>query len=373
MRQEDMISRIKLPLPLENLIEKRWPLNQGVIYMSIPVSYDLAVLNIAQQVKFKEDINPKEARLGVWRFTHSLYYVSSSDCKIATLWFDFLKLIGLIVDTKDKKFTEVVDASANKFGQVEHIFNTQKYEDITKISNRLIKAKQILKAQKEQILQLTQEKATLSSKAETLSKDNEVVIKQIQNANKTISEDAQKQKQALEAEYSNGLKEKDNQIAQLKSQLDGLKGDAQKKEEQVKKTLQDQLAQKDKSLAEKDQVCKNFKLNVDDLQRDKAHLQDQVKAKDEQIKKMTNENAALLSEKKHNEKQHQDHAIHVVKLKDDHNRQIKQHALDTQEVQVQYKKAIMTIEDKDNEIKQLKAQIDTLKANNSVKIEDAAQ
>lgn len=379
MRQEDMISRIKLPLPLENLIEKRWPLNQGVIYMSIPVSYDLAVLNIAQQVKFKEDINPKEARLGVWKFTHSLYYVSSSDCKIAKLWFDFLKLIGLIVDTKDKKFTEVVDASANKFGQVEHIFNAQKYEDITKISNRLIMVKQNVKAQKQQILELTQEKADFSKKAEVAIKDLTDNVNRLKgevasasNASKVSNEDAQKQKQALEAEHSNVLKEKDNQIVQLKSQMDGLKGDAQQKEEQVKKTLQDQLAQKDKSLAEKDQICKNFKLTIDDLQREKAHLQEQLRAKEEQIKTKTNENAALQSEKKHNEKQHQDHALNVVKMKDEHNRAIKKQFLETEDYRVQYEKKKTTVEEQDNEIKQLKAQIEALKAN-SVKKEEGAQ
>ena len=382
--------------------------------MNITVSYDLAAFNIAQEVKFKEDINPKEARLGAWKFSHSLYYVCSSDNKIAKLWFDFLKLIGLIVEAKDPKFAQVLNASGDKFGKMEHTFNTQKYEDfnkekqelagiITKLSQRLIKRKGHLNDRKNQIQQLTQDKAALSKQTENLVKENNSFLKQLDEMRKkneeylatsktltddvnkltgdlafasgsikTLSYELLKQKQNLVAVHSAELEDKDHKLAELKSQIDSLNGEAQKNQDAAKKSLQEQLALKDKSITEKEQICKNLQMKAEALQTDKTHLQEKLTAKEEQIKSLKQENSALQSEKKHNEKQHQDHGLQLVKLKDEHTRQLKKYDLDTQDFKVKYEKAEMAIEEKDNKIKQLEAQIEALKSN-SAKGEGAAQ
>ncbi len=80
--------------------------------MSLSLSYNDAAFNLGQILNFTKDSNQNEGRLGVWRFSHSVYYISSSDCKISRIWFDFLHFIGLIVDHNDPSFKVIKDSSA---------------------------------------------------------------------------------------------------------------------------------------------------------------------------------------------------------------------------------------------------------------------
>ncbi len=93
--------------------------------MSISLSYDVAAFNIVQSIQFNSDAKKTEGRLGAWRFTSSLFYVSSTDWKIKKIFFDFLVFIGVVIDQKDSKFQSIYNSSTAQFNKLEQEYNKE--------------------------------------------------------------------------------------------------------------------------------------------------------------------------------------------------------------------------------------------------------
>jgi chromosome segregation ATPase len=341
--------------------------------MSIPVSYDLAAFNIAQQVKFKEDINQKEARLGVWKITHSIYYVSSSECKLAKIWFDFLRLIGLVADSKDKIFVGLANASEKQFDHIETAFNSPKFKELTheikeqaasieRLNKRQAKSKKKLQTLENENVssgqkwsakadKLISENKALGDKITTITKTNDELLKSKNALTENLhllkielAEASNSQKHSQEA-ISNHRNDKDQMMLQLKTMQKKIDEHASKTEEHEKKLSS---------------VTKSY----EDLQKEKAVLHVQIKSKDETIAKLQQDKKLLISEKNHDEKKLQDNADELEKVKKEHHHHITKQGLDLEIVNAQLKKEALIKEDdlkkKDEEISNLKAQITAL-------------
>jgi hypothetical protein len=257
--------------------------NQGVINMSISLSYDRAAYNIAQTVKFNTDVNKSEGRLGAWKFTSSLYYVSSTEWKIVKLWYDFLVLIGAVIDQKNDKFQNIANLSSTQFNKLEQEFNKEEIakqnathqeltQQISKLNGDVQDHKASLTVLKGQCSDGLAQIKSVQQKAESSAAENSRLLKQIQNLTQTL-QDKEKDLKDAHAQMDAQKRQMEDNIQVVSKNYDSSKKEIETLNDKFAKIQQENT----KLLAEKKQKRGIQAKEIQDLKKKITELESHPK------------------------------------------------------------------------------------------------
>ena len=267
---------------------------------SITLSYDQAAFNIAQTVKFNIDTHKTEGRLGAWKFSSSLYYVSSTEGKITKLWYDFLVLIGLVIDQKDSRFQNIQKYSVTEFNKLEQEFNkdtiAQRNAEKDQLNQQISTLNQTIEKHKQSFSSFDIEKTELLKvKDEGLAQSRE--IKAALDSAKTNHED-------LTVKFKEAQQRADKSAAdniQLAKQIQELNKSLQAKE-QANHDLNESLQTKAKSIQDFNAQINTLTLQIDALQKASKQAADasnkELEEKKQKVTQLEQENSKLKADYK---------------------------------------------------------------------------
>jgi myosin heavy subunit len=292
--------------------------------MSIPISSKVASYNAAQLVKFKNDPKPNEGRLGVWIFDYSFYYVSSTQFKISKIWFDFLRLIGLVIDhTNAAKYENIRVSTTRTFDKIDAEFyeerNTETENEITKLRSQLSKRDQEMAQLKVDKEESRASKETLQTKLNDLNQVNQKLKDELQVTQNLLAlstkalETERVAKKKLEEQFAGESKthrgQIDNLHATVKEKEKIIEEQAKKLTEAQKEVEQLQVSHASLNTGN-DQHAENLK--------EKEKLANENKTLKTESEKLANENKTLKTESekiKLNNKQYEEN---IQKLNHDY-------------------------------------------------------